>query len=117
MARKLIYVTTVKFNDGRQKKYATYTITDICDRLRLVYGVELNKARIFDELPAPSEIITKGQDTQRLKYISLCVRKAMNILAGILAGTVLVLTWRIIYLQYKIEDMEEAQEKEKAPRD
>ena len=31
----------------------------------------------------------------------------MNILVGILAGTVLVLTWRIIYLQYKIEDMEE----------
>lgn len=52
-----------------------------------------------------------------MKYINWCVRKAMNILVGILAVTVLVLTWRIIYLQYKIEDMEEAQEKEKAPRD
>ncbi len=61
--------------------------------------------------------ITKGQDTQRLKYINWCVCKAMNVLVGILAGTVLALTWRIIYLQYKIEDMQEAQEKEKAPRD
>ena len=72
--RKLIYVTTVKFKDGRQKRYATHTIKDISDRLRLVYGVELNKARIFDELPAPSEIYNERTGHTKIEiYKLVCV--------------------------------------------
>ena len=46
----------------------------------------------------------------------------MKILLAILICTILLLTWRVIYIQYKIEDMceeqerKERQEKEKAPR-
>lgn len=69
--RKLIYVTTVKFKDGKQRKYATFTIKDISDRLRLIYNIELNKSRVFDELPAPSEIYNERTATHKIEIYKL----------------------------------------------
>jgi len=72
--RKLIYVTTVKFKDGRERKYATYSIKDACDRVRLIYNINLDKSRIFDEIPAPAEIFKERIGTHKIEIYKLsCV--------------------------------------------
>ena len=71
MARKLIYVTTVSFKDGRKKRYATFTLKDILDRLNLVYNIRINQSRIFDELSAPSEIDNERTETYKIEIYKL----------------------------------------------
>ena len=69
--RKLIYVTTVIFKDGRKKRYATFTLKDILDRLNLVYNIRINQSRIFDELSAPSEIYNERTETYKIEIYKL----------------------------------------------
>lgn len=45
------------------------------------------------------------------------MKGVIKVLTVLLIITVLVLSWRVIYLQAKIAELDEEQEKEKTPRD
>ena len=45
------------------------------------------------------------------------MKGVIKVLTALLIITVLVLSWRVIYLQAKIAELDEEQEKEKTPRD
>jgi hypothetical protein len=68
--RKAIYVT-VLHKDKVVKRYATYTIKTIADKLRLVYGIEINKSRVFDELPSPATIYKERTGAYQVEIFKL----------------------------------------------
>lgn len=69
--RRTIYVTELHMRGKVPKRYATFTLKTIADKLRIVYDINIKKSRLFDEESAPFKIYEERTEAYKLEIHKL----------------------------------------------